>query len=330
MIQINLFTAHGSHYKDRFWFTKLSLDQFSKIKKTNLDKISLHIYINKDEEDKWVSELTNPKYSNVDIVIQCMNDDDYITKVKLAQQTESKYSCKWDDDVFINSYIWDYMIENINILDEKNVSAFIPTIQNGIPTVDFFIEDFLDKKDTEYVHSIFLEEGIKKNIGIWGCDYSKVQKYIESNDKWNYQEYWNFIDKFNPIENIRLPRYMELAKAVHPARFSYTYNKFICDKLIKNTDMMFNKKDYNMMHHNTVYFCNNLTFVKTDFWIESLPVFTDGWDEGQMNVYSLSKNMHPVYVRNACGVHMAYGCTEGQKIIEETYINELCKPFFSA
>jgi hypothetical protein len=83
------------------------------------------------------------------------------------------------------------------------------------------------------------------------------------------------------------------------------------------------------MHYNTVYFCNNLTFIKTEFWKESQSTFKDGWDEGQMNVYSKIKNMHPVYVRNSCGIHMAYGCTEGQKDIEQEYINNLCKPYFN-
>jgi|LakMenE18May11ns_1017448.scaffolds.fasta_scaffold9959581_22 hypothetical protein len=329
MIQINLFTAYGNHYKDRFWFTKMCLDQFSKIKKNNLEKVNLHVYINALEEQKWVEELTNDKYENIDIVIQCMNDDEYIHKVELAHKSEFEYSCKWDDDTFINSHVWDYIIENVNILDQSDVSVLIPIIQNGIPTVDFFIDDFLNEEQKNYFRKIFLTEGVKNNLGIWGCNYNKVQQYIENQTKWDYEDYWKFMDGFNPIENINLPAYMQLAKGFHPARFSHRYNMEIAKTFIQNQDLIFNKRQYSLMHYNTVYFCNNLTFIKTEFWKESQSTFKDGWDEGQMNVYSKIKNMHPVYVRNSCGIHMAYGCTEGQKDIEQEYINNLCKPYFN-
>jgi hypothetical protein len=328
MIQINLFTANGAHYKDRFWFTRMCLDQFSKIKKDNLEKISLHVYINALDESKWVEELTDKKYQNIDITIQCMTDDEYIKKVQLAHESDCEYSCKWDDDTFINSYVWDYMIENVSVLDKEDISVLIPIIQNGIPTVDFFIEDFLSEEEKLEAYKIFLSEGVKNNLHIWGCDYRKVQQYIDSKSEWDYNEYWNFIDKFNPIENINLPNYMSLAKGFHPARFSYTYNSYITQKLIENKNLIFDKREYHIMDHNSVYFCNNLTFIKTSFWKESQSTFRDGWDEGQMNVYSLAQKKKPAYVRNCCGIHMAYGCTERQKEIEETYINNLCKPYF--
>ena len=77
ILQINLFTS----YLGRFQFTKLALDQLTKIKPENKELISLHVYFNTKLKDMWVKELTKEKYSDIDIVLHMVDNDEYIIKL---------------------------------------------------------------------------------------------------------------------------------------------------------------------------------------------------------------------------------------------------------
>jgi hypothetical protein len=319
MIQINLFTAKSHSY--RFRYTKFSVEQLSAIKKENAEKIALHLYTDESQVKLWTDELNQEKYESFEKQIHCMPDDSYLPKVKIAQQTECEFSIKWDDDIFINSSTWDFLIENIDILNTNpDISIIAPILSNGMPSVDLFIKDFLTKDETKKVFNIFLKDGIKKHTNIWGCNFQKVQSYLDSAQEWNSDEYWDIVRKTNSTFGTHLPNYMSIAKGVHPARFSYDYNKFILDKISDNKDWVTCKREYKIEPHPTVYFCNNLFATKTSFWKESQKLFYDGWDEGQLTLLNDITNKKIGYIRNACGIHMAYGYTEKQKELEVDFI----------
>lgn len=322
MIQINLFTAKSHSY--RFRYTKFSVEQLSTIKKENAEKIVLHLYIDESQMKLWTDELNQEKYGSFEKQIHCMLDDSYLPKVKIAQQTECEFSIKWDDDVFINSSVWNYLIENINILNtNSDVSIISPILSNGIPSVDLFIKDFLTEDEAKKVFNIFLKDGIKKHTNIWGSNFQKVQSYLDVTKEWNADEYWDVVRKTNSTFGTNLPDYMSIAKGVHPARFSYDYNKFILDKISNNKDWITGKRDYRIEMYPTIYFCNNLFATKTSFWKESQKLFQDGWDEGQLTLLNEITNKKIGYIRNACGIHMAYGYTEKQKELEANFILNL-------
>jgi hypothetical protein len=320
MIQINLFTASSHNY--RFNFTKFCVEQLALIKEENADKISFHIYIDPSKKDAWMGELAKEKYQKFDKEIHCMSSDSYMDRVRIAHESNSEFSIKWDDDVFINASVWDYLIENTNILN-KNICMLTPVLSNGVPSVDFFIKDFLTSEERENAHQIFLSDAITGQENIWGCNFTEVQKYIKNSKEWNYDEYWNFVRNLNPILGRNLASYMEFAKGIHPARFSYKYNKLILDKIVQNKHWITEAREYYTMTYPTVYCCNNLFMSKTSFWKDSQKLYQDGWDEGQLNVYSKLTNQEIGYVRNTCGIHMAYGCTERQKELEKNFIQSI-------
>jgi len=320
-LQINLFTS----YEKRFKFTSLALNQLTKIKPENKELISLHIYCNQNLKDLWLNEVSQEKYSDLDIVLHLMENDEYILKVPMAQNTDAEFSCKWDDDVLIGSPTWDYMIENMNILSTSKTSVLAPQLTNGLPTIDTFIQDLLSPEDQKITHKIFLEEGIKTVLDIWGADYRGVQTFIESMSEWNADKYWNFMETYNPkATRPHLPNNYQWAKGVHPGRFSYTYNKFIADKILNNKEKLYGKNDFYIQPKDTAYFCNNIFITKTSFWKESFAILRDGYDEGQLTIYAKQLNMTPAYIRNSFGIHMAYGCTHRQSEIEEYYTTQLC------
>ena len=322
MIQINLFTAKSHNY--RFKYTKYSVEQLSAIKEENAEKIVLHLYTDESQMKSWIDELNQEKYGSFEKQIHCMPDDSYMPKVHIAHKSECEFSIKWDDDVFINTSVWDYIIENINVLNtDPNISIISPILSNGMPSVDFFIKDFLTLEESKKAYDSFLKDGIKIAQNIWGCNFTQVQSYLDSVKEWNADEYWDVVRKTNSTEGRNLPGYMSIAKGVHPARFSYDYNKLILDKIAENKNWLTSKREYYIMTYPTVYFCNNLFITKTEFWKESQKMFQDGWDEGQLTALNQVSGRTIGYIRNVCGVHMAYGCTTKQKELEREFISKI-------
>lgn len=320
MIQINLFTSGGNHYSERLTATKSAVYEFLNIKKENKSKVKLVIYCNTEMESVWNDFIT--KYSDryIDVFLAIMPNDEYIGKVNLALQTECEYSCKWDDDCFINRYVWDYMIENVDILQSDNYSVICPTLSNGIPTVDFLLNDIVPEYIREKSYSIFLEDSVLPSI--WGFDYNLARDNIKSMSRWDYENHWKFVN--DTYSHIKYPM------GIHPARFSYNYNKLIAEYICSNPNLAISSSEFYLeTEFKTPYFCNNIFIAKTDFYKKSQTLFFDHWDEGQLNDLGKMKNMNPIFVRNCFGIHMAYGCTTNQKEIERYYIDNFYKKNFN-
>jgi len=320
MIQINLFTS--SDYKYRIPLVKAALREFMKIKPSNRALVRLCVYCHENDSKLWEELLYEVVVEGIDVTLANMPSDAYEHKMQVASQTTAEYFCKWDDDVFINRHVWDYMVENISILEDPSVSVIAPTLSNGMPTTELFIKDFLTKEETALVHKIFLKDNIDSQI--FGCNYESIHKLVTTLSKWDGEEYWKAVDQINPIKDrIGLPWYYSIVKGVHPARFSYDYNMFAAKHAVANKELVLNSSEFYLTKYITPYFCNNLFIAKTDFYLEAQKLFFDHWDEGQLTMYANQIDKSPIYVGNCYGIHMAYGCTVNQKEIEQYYLDNL-------
>lgn len=320
MIQINLFNSSENKY--RLPLVKAALKELASIKEDSKKEIQLYVYCHENDNELWEEILYPVVEAGIEATLASMPTDAYEHKMQVAQQTTTEYFCKWDDDVFVNRYVWDYMIENRGILNDPTVSVLAPTLSNGMPSVELFVEDFLTEQEKEDVHKIFLKDNIDPNI--FGCNYSEVFDYIENLDTWNGEEYWKLVDRINPVKGREgLPWFYSIVKGVHPARFSYDYNMYIAKHASENKELILNNSELFLEKYLTPYFCNNLFIAKTEFYLEAQKVFFDNWDEGQLTMYANRTDKSPVYVRNCYGIHMAYGCTVKQKEIEKYYIDNL-------
>jgi hypothetical protein len=322
MIQVNLFTTGNVHYKNRLALTRVALKEFYNIKDENKDKIKLYVFCNEGAKAEWSNIVNEYTDKNIETFLVLMPSDDYIEKVRMLTQSDCEYICKWDDDCFINRYVWDFMIENVSVLENPNNSVILPVWGNGVPSVDMFIEDFFDTKSTQRAHEIFIKDSISPDI--WNCNFFELREIIKSFENWDYESFWKVVEDYDQTKDRNLPWYFSRVKGVHPARFSYEYNKFLYQYTLNNVDSLFDKQDYYLdRNFFTPYFCNNMFISKTKFYIDSQKEFFDHWDEGQLNTLSIKQNASPVYVRNCFGVHMAYGCTQNQKEIENLYCDNI-------
>ena len=97
----------------------------------------------------------------------------YMAKVEYALSQDTKYSVKLDEDCFIGNHVWDYMIENVKVLDSDDNFILAPLLSNNIPLVDRFIESFVtDESVKEQIYSDFLKRNMPN--GLWGVDYSPL------------------------------------------------------------------------------------------------------------------------------------------------------------
>ncbi len=316
-LQINLFSC--SHRSYRFPFTTKMIDELMGI--NNVDKIKLSIHCGQEMVDAWKGYFST-KLIPFEIIICPYADSNYLNRVSAAQKTDCKYSCKLDDDVLISKYVWDYIIDNLHMINEKN-PIISPILTNGMPSVELFIRDFLNDEDLKLAHSLLLQAHIPRDL--WGCDYSEVNSKIRSMKKWDGKDYWDFVTTANikwDINNVPW-FYGMCARGVHPSRFSAEYNMFICKKVWENKYKFFGKNEYSLETYDAPYFTNNIFISETKFWIDNMYLITDLYDEGQLNIRLLMDNSKILYVKNGFGIHMAYGMTEHGFDIERTYINNL-------
>jgi hypothetical protein len=320
MIQINLFNSSEKNY--RLPLIKAALKEFAQIKDENKSKVILVVYCHEKYQETWESLLLPVVEAGIEVSMAAMMDDTYIDKVRIAHQSDLPYTCKWDDDVFINRYVWDFMIENIQVVDQPDTAVLAPIISNGMPSVELFVEDFLTESETKYVHDIFLRDNIVRDM--WLCNYEDVYTGIQNMKEWDGKEFWRLVHVNNPIKPpCPQPWYYINAKGIHPARFSYDYNMFAANHAINNQDMLMQPREYSLGKYKSPYFCNNLFMSRTEFYVTSQTIFFDHWDEGQMTTLMNARNQSPTYVRNSYGIQPAYGCTNKQREIEEYYMNNL-------
>lgn len=309
MIQINVL-AHSS---DRFTFTSKALDFLKEIKNENKKKIQI-VIVATDGIQRWIEKVQEINQHGIDCNLLTIPNsyDNYLLKIKSICETKCEYSCSMDDDILISNYLWDYIIENIDILKDDSNLFLAPLISNGIPSVDFFIEDFFEEDSKKEIKDIFIRTKIDN---YWGVDYSCLNKHRE---EWN-TNYYEDVKKIN-----------HYYKGIHPVRISVDAHKKIAENICSNYKRMILPNDYKIEKHQLPYFCNSFYFIKTSTWkkiIHDESLFRDPFDEVPLNLYKDSNNLNMLFIRNGFCLHMAYNTigTTHQKKIEEYYIENFIK-----
>jgi len=303
MIQINVLGFHDN----RVEFLKKSLLFLTEIKEENRKKIKLVLYTTtKYQYDFW--EIFKEEHK--DIIINVIHTGgDYMTKIRLSIDTDCEYSCSMDDDIMLNNYVWDYLIENVNLLDNEENIALSPVLSNGIPTVDYFLEDFCTDEEREEVQNIFKNTAVRN---YWGVNYSSLNNF--------YGKYWNYDEFYDDVSKLD-----HFYKGIHPVRISIDAHRKIAEIISNNYERMLEKKDYYIQPSKFPYLCNSFYLIKTDIWkkiINDPSLFRDGFDEVPLNLYKEKNDLNFLFVRNGLCLHMAYNTIGREQVNIQNYFYE--------
>ena len=314
-LQINLFSSNHRAY--RFPFTIKMMNELQNIKYK--DKVQLCIHAEESVINLW-KQYFSQNHPKIQTFYIEYTDGDYMNRVYNAQKTDCKYSCKLDDDVLVSSHVLDYIVENLNTISFEH-PIIAPILTNGMPSTEFFIQDFLNEQDKKIAYDIFLKTPIENHFHV---DYTEIDKKVKSMTVWNDREYWDFVANANTKWQERnLPWCYFIVRGIHPARLSYEYNKFIAEKIFLNKNKFFNKNEYKFDTYVTPYFTNNMFVSETNYWKDTTKIHGGGFDEGQLSVRMMMDNASVLYIRNGFGIHMAYGMTNRAFDIERLYVENL-------
>jgi hypothetical protein len=236
------------------------------------------------------------KLDGIETNIIVFNDGyNYMNKVNYALSQDTKYSVKLDEDCFIGNHVWDYLIENVNCLESENNLLLAPLLSNNIPLVDQFIESFVsDESVKNEIYDYFLKRDMPN--GLWGVDYSSLNKYTLLADSWSPSNFYEGVDKIN-----------HYYKGIHPIRICAEAQIILNEYIMDNFDKLTDKQNYSIQEFKCPYYTNSVFVIKTEDWrkIVSMPSY-DAFDEVSLNVFKNSFGKKIFYVQNGFSLHLTY------------------------
>lgn len=291
MISINYFP------NKRFYFFPLIYHFLKQIKNENKEKIILNILTVKKNSDYFKPYESNSDNIKINVII--FNDGfNYTEKLTHVLNLDYEYSVKLDEDCFINNHVWDYMIENVSVLDNDENLLFAPLLSTTIPSCDEFINGFFDDNEISEIHNLFLNQEMPN--GLFNVDYSPLNSHTIHSKKWNYHEYYKGLELL-PTDT----------KGMHPVRISYNAQMKINEFILNKYKLLLNKNDYSFFEINSPYFTNNTFFIKTSTWKKVYYDFGGVYDEIPISNYKRINNKKFIFVKNSFSVHTMFNTVYG-------------------
>lgn len=285
----------------------------------NKHKIKLLILTDPDDNpERYVNTLMN---KNIDYDICVVpHENNYMNKASVAvQYAESNnipYLMKHDNDVLCSPYLYDYLFENLKVLDDPKNLALTPTLTSGIPTVEQFIDDFCSPQEKQELYDIFLRYAFGH---IWGVDFTPLNKHTLEAKTWNAYEF------FKGVKDI--PHHY---KGIHPIRVSEEAIFRLNDIVLSRRKEIMEERKISLVYDNfSPYFCNSIYLIKRDIYntiLKSKELFVDPFDEVALNKYRDNHNLNIVYTQNGAAIHIIYNGIPHHGIYEQLFMikyNEL-------
>ena len=228
--------------------------------------------------------------------------NNYKSKMWAILEEDCKYTVKFDEDIIMSNHVWDYMIENRELLyTDPELLLLTPVVNIGVPTCDMFIEDFCSEKKKNELHSIFLRQDMQKTAGdTWGIadnEFTTLNQHTTGASEWNPDAYWESVNGLNT----------EL-KGIHPVRVDFESQRHLADVVINNLPELLRPIEYSVDKTNRPYLCNDACMMRTDVYndINEFSEFLP-YDEIPMNAYRRAKDLRFGFIRNGLALHTLYG-----------------------
>ena len=291
MININYFS------NSRLEFFDLTFYFINKIKSENKEKIKINILAPQSKLHILQSKI--PNYPTLKINLVTFPDGMYyINKLNYCMNLPEEYSIKLDEDCIVNNYIWDYMIENVNILDNDENLLLSPLLSTAFPACEFFIDKFLNRDQRLTIVGHYLMQEMPN--GLFGVDYSPLNSCTINAVDWDYKAYFKALGELNTEK-----------KGIHPLRISYKGQIAINEFILEKYEDICKKNEYNIMEINTPYFTNNLFMMKTKLWKHIFETGGGEYDEIGISNYKRANNKKFLFVDNGFGIHTFFNTCYG-------------------
>jgi hypothetical protein len=307
-LAIMYLTDDGRH----FYFEHF-IDSICKMK--NRDNIVILILTHCNDLEFYDSIMKSKNFSNY--IIQYFNPhDNYMNKVRFAidfsEKNSIKYIAKHDNDIFMSSYLYDYIFDNLSILNNTDNFVLTPTLTSGIPSIEYFLDDFASESEQLSIRNNFNKFSIPN---IWGADYSSLNNI---SDTWNYRNFYNSVSQIN-----------HHYKGIHPHRISHDLHNQLNDIVLNHKNEIMIDRSFTLFYDKeSPYLCNSIFFIRTDMYrdvISHTENFVDSFEEVPLNKKIKQLNANIVFVRNGAAIHPFYNCVENNRTYEEQFL----KQFFS-
>jgi hypothetical protein len=234
--------------------------------------------------------------------------DNYIQKLKFATTyadiNSIEYIMKHDNDHIMSCYMYDFIFENLYVLNNPKNAIFTVPITTGIPTLEYFIDDFLTNDEQSHIRNAFYHTIIPN---CYGADYSSLNSKITN--AWDYKSFFNQVSELDTYY-----------KGVHPLRFSVELHNLMTDLVISHATSILSEREFTLYSSNdTAYFCCGFYCIKTSKLsdiINKTELFVDNYEEVPLNRLIKEDCSNIVFVRNGCAVHSAFNSIPDFKRIE--------------
>lgn len=261
------------------------------------------------------TNLIDIKYS----IILFDNNNNYINKIKtfidFTKKNNLQYCMKFDNDIIINNYTLDYMINNISLLNDDNNLFITPTLSSGIPTTDYFIEDFFNKEEKEEISRIFLKTDMPEDL--WGFNYKMLNDYTIHSDTWDNIK---FVNKLNELNYYY--------KGIHPIRINKEAIEYMNRTILKYKNKIYDEQDYKIqINTNYSYLCNSIFIIDVNKYydiVNNKELYVDPFDEVPVNKYCQINKLNGIYIRNTFTIHPIYNTIPNFQLLEQQFF----KSFF--
>ena len=312
-ISINYLPHNRSYY-----FTTI-FNQLINIKEENKNVIEVNVFVSYEDDPHINLNLLLDNGIDAQLIYQPHLDGHYMGKVEKAVDISRKYYISLDEEVFMNHYIWDYYIENCSVLDDEQNVWMAPLLSSGIPTVDWFIEQFFDDEEISYIHNLFKNTEFEpRSYAPPGCEV--LNKCTVESEEWDYENFYNEVHKMNTYY-----------KGIHPVRYSGDIQEKLLNMVLNNKRKLFKKFDYSIFSgKDRPYFCNNMFMMKTENWrkfVFDSTLFVDRFEEVPLNRFRDMYDLDMLYINNAFGIHPAYNWIgmDRYREMSDRFFNDISK-----
>ena len=278
---------------------------------------SLLVLTHSNDQAFYINEL-----EGTNIIFDIYNvpqHDNYMTKVKLAiayaEQNNTPYLMKCDNDIFITSKTLDYMIDNLSVLDNSKYLTLGPTLSSGIPGIEYFIEQYLSDDERRVLENKFLETTFYNRDG---ATYDHLNSFTLNSSKWEKNRFFEGVRSMN-----------HHYKGIHPIRINYDAIDYLNSCILNNKGKFFNSNPTSLILNDTSpYLCDSVFCIRRDIYkkiIYDTSLFVDGYDEVPLNKYAWNNSMTHAFVENGFGIHVLYNWYSNLS----TYENNFCNMLFN-